>query len=65
MPSILGFGAAAASVDCHLEVVRLERSIDVHWIVLREKDDRAARAQQRAVLWYGSDMMKRDRKSVV
>jgi hypothetical protein len=33
-------------------------------MVLREKDDRAARAQQRAVLWYGSDMMN-SRKSCV
>jgi hypothetical protein len=59
IPSIFGLETAAASVDCHLlDVVR--RSVEVHWRVLREYDVRAARIQQRAVLWYGRDMVNDD-----
>jgi midasin len=56
IPSIFGLETATASVDCHLlDAVR--RSVEVHWRVLREYDERAARIQQRAVFWYGRDMV--------
>lgn len=48
IPSIFGFVAAAASVDCHL-LDWLRRTVEVHWRVLGEYDERAARKQDRAV----------------
>lgn len=51
--------AAAASVDCHL-LDWVRRSVEVHWRVLREYEERAARMQHRAVDWIGRDMVDGD-----